>query len=211
VKRKSKRLPVPKTASPVLDAWAHISQLQNEGFDVWSALGPLNDAPPKTPPESPAKISGGVPIISREEIDGMTPSRVAEYFYDRILTAAEQGDLEWEGISARLRAMPQHWRLVYTLCWLQAEVDNGGHEQFFTNGRGELDDETEADLRFIGAGRFLELFKGARLFYDSAPADRADRIPQIEPLDDAFYQQKKSLHTLVGEYVLSHLPSYRLE
>ncbi|MEA3211920.1 MAG: hypothetical protein QOE70_4977 [Chthoniobacter sp.] len=137
----------------------------------------------------------------------MTPSRVAEYFYDRVLSVT----MQWERTLERLRKMPQHWRLVYTLCWLQAEVDNGGHEQFFDNCRRRFDDVTEADLRFIGAGRFLELFMEARRFYDCAPADHADRIPQIEPLDNAFYNQKKSLHTLVGEYVLSHLADYRLE
>lgn len=104
--------------------------------------------------------------------------------------------------------MPQTWRIIYTICWLQAEVDNGGHEQFFSNGGGEFDDETEADLRFIGADQFLKLFSEARRFYYSAPADRTERIPEVEPLDDAFYQQNKSPSDLIGEYVLSHLADY---
>lgn len=193
----------------MLDTWTLIAQLGKDGINALGALDQLNKTPPKTPPEPPARISSeGLPIISRKEIDGMTPSRTAEYFYDRVLSAAMHGGVKAERAWERLRNMPQHWRLLYTLCWLQAEVDNGGHEQFFDNGQRRFNDETEADLRFIGAGRFLELFREARRLYDNMPTDRADRIPQFKPLDNAFYKQKKSLYTLVGEYVLGHLADY---
>ena len=104
--------------------------------------------------------------------------------------------------------MPQLWRLIYTICWLQAEVENGGHEQFFSNGQGEFDDDTEADLRFIGADQFLRLFSEARRLYYDAPPDYTERIPEVETLDGAFYKLKKSLYILVGEHLLSHLADY---
>ncbi len=107
--------------------------------------------------------------------------------------------------------MPQLWRLIYTICRLQSEVDNGGHEQFFSNGRGEFDNETEADLRFIRADQFLKLFSVARQFFYSAPADCTERMSEVEPLDHAFYAQPKSPYVLVGEYVLSHLPDYCID
>jgi hypothetical protein len=149
-----------------------------------------------------------VPIIRSNEIVGMPPAEAAEFLYHKLLDAAGSGGLPWDQITITLHLLPQKWRMIYTVCWLQAEVDNGGHDQFFYNGRGEFDADTEADLRFLGAVPFLELFIEARRLYYSAPANRTDRIPEHAPLDDAFYAQKKTLHHWVGEHVLSHLSEY---
>ncbi len=206
MKGKSKRLTVPNTGSPVLDAWALAFQLERDGLDVWGALHGNTD---KRPVEPPTRISSeGVPIISREEIQGMAPKRVAEYFYDSLLCAVMRGTVEWKQSSERLHELPQHWRLIYTVCWLQTEVDNGGHEQFFDNGRGEFDDETEVDLSFLGANNFLELYLAARKLFYNYTVVKKERCPEVEPLDDAFYKQTKSPYVLVGEYVLSHLADY---
>jgi hypothetical protein len=138
----------------------------------------------------------------------MLPERVAKYFYDRVQNVAGLGRAEWKQCSKRLRKMPQHWRLIYTVCCLQDQVDNGGHEQFFDNGRGEFDAETEVDLRFIGAEKFLRLYLDARKHFYSFTLVSKERSPEIEPLDNAFYKQKKCLYVLVGEFVLSHLGDY---
>lgn len=63
-------------------------------------------------------------------------------------------------------------------------------------------------LRFIGADPFLKLLTEARKLYYSTQADHNERNPEIEPLDNAFYNQSKSPFVLIGEYVLSHLTEY---
>ncbi len=206
---KSRKVEVPSTGSPVLDAWALASHLQSQGVDVWAELNKANGTTEVSSVDPTAPVSeAGLPLIPRRWISDLAPEKVADLFYNWVLSTAGRDGADWDLTCLRVHAMPQQWRLIYTICWLQAEVDNGGHEQFFSNGQGEFDEETEADLRFIGADQFLKLFSEARRLYYSAPADYTERIPEIEPLDDDFYQQKKSPYVLVGEYVLSHLADY---
>lgn len=206
---KARKTQIPSTGSPVLDAWALASHLESQGVDVWAELNKTSCATTVQHVDPTAPVSEeGLPLIPHRWIVDLAPEKIASSFYDWVLSAAGRDGADWDLTARRLRGMPQTWRLIYTICWLQAEVDNGGHEQFFSNGRGEFDDETEADLRFIGADQFLKLYSEARRFYYSVPADRTERIPEVEPLDDAFYKQKKSLYDLVGEYVFSHLADY---
>jgi hypothetical protein len=176
------------------------------GFDIWSALDEINGVEqPKLSSAPPMKFSSvGIPMITRAELLDMGPTEVAIYFYDRIIAAAMRDDDGW---LERLRSLPQLWRLTYSVCWLQTEVDNGGIEQFFSNGNGNFDDETEADLRCIKAGKFLNLFTRARRLYYSVPGGHTERLAAIEPIDQAFYK-KVNLYTLVGNYVLNHLQDY---
>lgn len=206
---KKRKTQIPNTGSPVLDAWALISQLESQGVDVRAELNKEFGTTEVCSVDPTAPVSdAGLPLIPRRWVAGLGPERVADLFYNWVLSTAGRGRADWDLTAQRLHAMPQQWRLIYTICWLQAEVDNGGHEQFFSNGQGEFDDETEADLIFIGADQFLKLFSEARGFYYSAAADYTERIPEVEPLDDAFYAQAKSPYVLVGEYVLSHLEDY---
>ncbi len=206
---RSRKVKVPNTGSPVLDAWALASHLQSQGVDVWTELNKANGTTEVQHFDPAAPISeAGLPLIPRGWIAGLSPKKVADLFYDSVLSTAGRDGADWDLTSQRLHALPQQWRLIYTICWLQAEVDNGGHEQFFSNGQGDFDDETEVDLHFIGATKFLTLFSKARRLYYSAPADYTERIPEVEPLDDAFYQEDNSPYVLVGDYVLSHLEDY---
>ena len=178
-------------------------------MEVWSELDKANGKSAVQHVDPTAPVSeAGLPLIPRRWIADLPAGKVAGLFYDWVLSTAGRDGADWNLTAQRLRDMPQTWRLIYTICWLQAEVDNGGHEQFFSNGRGEFDDETETDLGFIAADPFLKLYSEARSFYCSAPADRTERITELEPLDDAFYKQKKSPYDLIGEYVLSHLADY---
>ena len=209
---KKRKNQIPSTGSSVLDAWALISQLESQGVDIRAELNKEFGTTEIHSDDSPAPVSeAGLPLIPRRWIADLGPERVSDLFYDRVLSTAGRGGADWDLTVQRLHAMPQPWRLIYTICWLQTEVDNGGHEQFFSNGRGEFNDETEADLQFIRADHFLKLFRDARQFYYSAPADRTERIPEFEPLDAAFYAQPKSPYVLVGEHVLSHLSDYCID
>lgn len=206
---KSRKTQTPRTGSPVLDAWALVSHLESQGVHVWAELDKATGTTQMQHVDPTSPVSdAGLPLVPRRWIDDLAPEKVAHLFYDWVLSAAGRAAADWDLTAQRLHAMPQPWRLIYTICWLQAEVDNGGHEQFFSNGRGEFDDETEADLRFIGADQVLKLFREARRFCYGAPANHTERIPEVEPLDDAFYKQPKSPYVLVGEYVLSHLADY---
>ncbi len=206
---KPRKPKIPRTGSPVLDAWSLLSHLENEAFEARVELSKaLGTSLERSVDPTAAVSEAGLPLIPRSWIADLEPEKVADRLYDSVLTTVGRDGADWDLMGLRIHAMPQRWRLIFTICWLQAEVDNGGHEQFFSNGRGEFDGETEADLHFIGAEQFLKLFSKARQFYYSAPADSTERIPEVEPLDDAFYAQPKSPSVLVGEYVLARLADY---
>lgn len=206
---KTRQTQVPSADSPVLEAWELASQMESQGVDVWTELNKATGTAPVQHIDPTAPVSeAGLPLIQRQWITGLASEKVGSLFYDWVLSAAGRDDAEWDLTTQRLHAMPQPWRLIYTMGSLQAAVDNGGHEQFFSNSRGEWEDETEADLSFIRADPFLNLFREARRCFSSAPADHTERIPEIEPLDDAFYSQKESLFALLGEYILTHLEDY---
>lgn len=196
-------------ASPVLNAWALVASPENEGIDALAALpeGAEQTTPHQTAPTAPVSAAG-IPLISRTQIAGLPPNEVAIMFYDAALTAAGREHAEWRLMCQRFHDLPQPWRLVYAVCSFQTQVDNGGLDQFFYNGQGEFDDDTEHDLKILGAGKFLELFTKARLIYNAAPPDRTDRIPELEALTDEFYAQPKDLYRLAGEYILENQNVY---
>ena len=120
---------------------------------------------------------------------------------------------------AQIRALPRHWRAVYTTYWLACEVENGGHHQFFWNSEGALNAETQADLDFIGAVSYASLFADAVRVYErhDYPEEKAgddksltafvkaDREVGMDDLDQAFYKMPKSLREIVGEFIRSRI------
>ncbi|TDU72848.1 uncharacterized protein DUF4375 [Prosthecobacter fusiformis] len=181
------------------------------------AIGACNPKTPNTTSsfaESPINSSGSstnLPNVTRQELFKKSPAEVADYLYFKVLDTTGSKNTSGEEEAKNLHKLPQHWRAVYTVCWLQAEVENGGHDQFFWNNRGEFDAETESDLRFIGATQFLQLYTKARDLYYNAPPNKTERLPELEPIDDAFYQQPVTPYHLMGEYILSHLEDYCAE
>lgn len=163
--------------------------------------------PPHITPTAPVSADG-IPLVPRDWISGLPPDEIAIMFYDAVLTAAGREQAEWDLMCQRFHDLPQPWRLVYTVCILQAQVDNGGLDQFFYNGQGEFDDDTEYDLALLGTGKFLELFVAARRIYYAASPDRADRLPELESLTDEFYAQPKDPYRLVGEHILGNQSVY---
>lgn len=200
----------PKTGSPVLDTWALVAQAEKLGLDARGELERISGVTCQTKVDPPTRISAeGFPVITREEVQGMNPQEVGICFFNGIQSVVLTKDVELRQCEERVRQMPQSWRLVFTICSLQSDVDSGGFELFFYGaGRGRLVDETEADLRFIGADTFCELFIAAREFCQTASPDCDEAIPEVSDLDTRFFEQPKPLFALVGEHILSHLAAY---
>ena len=104
-------------------------------------------------------------------------------------------------------------RVAYCLHQLEAEVNNGGFHQFFSNSTGEYVAETIQALLDIGAIRTSDLLKRAVAIgfpagypadasaYASAVADFDDVADALEPLDQEFFRYEDSLSDLVNEYL----------
>lgn len=107
-------------------------------------------------------------------------------------------------------ALAAHERVVVDVAALEAEVNNGGLEQFFFNSAGDRVAATIDALESIGASRAAEIVKQAcQLFPGGQPkADRdlrQDQLEHLDPnsfesLDERFYSYPDPLEELVEAY-----------
>jgi len=107
---------------------------------------------------------------------------------------------------------------VFLCVWnLEAEVNNGGFAQFYTNSAGDHALETPAALREIGASQAASLVETAnQVFGPMGPSrDRSERTRSLEQLgknatdalgtlDTRFYEYPDNLSDLLRQYVDSN-------
>ncbi len=123
-----------------------------------------------------------------------------------------------------VRQLPQHWRAVYTTFWLECEVNNGGHHQFFWNSNGALNAETLTDLKLIHAYEYFSIFETALEIYgkhDYQEEKRASgnswegftdayREKRLEECDNRFYElsEKATVADLLARYILDNRATF---
>lgn len=80
---------------------------------------------------------------------------------------------------------------VFVCIWqLEAEVNNGGFYQYYSNSAGDLAADTPAALEAIGAMQTAVIVKGANgLFPGGPPEDRDARCDMLDALDDNLFEQ----------------------
>ena len=114
-------------------------------------------------------------------------------------------------------------RAIYITWIVEAEVRNGGFNQFYFNSSGELADMAEEAFRTISASKIANLIKKANLIRDemdlsfqSSDSDTVgafknfrDRHP-LNNLDDEFYRlaKEESLTSLKIEYIRNNLDQF---
>ncbi len=58
---------------------------------------------------------------------------------------------------SKVKHLPPHWRRIYTLVALDADVLNGGFYQFFTNAGGRYDSHLLQDVEALGQSGITEI------------------------------------------------------
>jgi hypothetical protein len=123
--------------------------------------------------------------------------------FDNLLVASKA---EFSQLKPRVRA-------AYCLHQLEAEVNNGGFHQFFSNSTGEYVRETIQALIDIGASKTCDLLKRAVAIgfpsgypsdasqYESAVAEFDDVVDGLDELDQEFFRYEEPLSDLVNEYL----------
>ena len=101
---------------------------------------------------------------------------------------------------------------------LEAEVNNGGFDQFFFNSAGDLANETAPALELVGAMKTADILRRAlSAFENGSPSPnrqtrwrQMDQIPERQKeelwgkLDSEFYDYPDPITDLVFEYCQSH-------
>jgi hypothetical protein len=126
-----------------------------------------------------------------------------------------------------VKDLPQHWRAVYTTFWLECEVDNGGHHQFFWNSDGALNTETLEDLKYIGADEFAGVFAAALKTYGRHDYEQekqsagnsweafteAYREKRLDECDSRFYKlsEKQTVASILAAHISANKTLYTTE
>jgi len=102
------------------------------------------------------------------------------------------------------------FRMVYSTWWLEAEINNGGFNQFFWN-RGEFAEEALEGLRLLDATEHIRLMeKAIEMFVEEEPQQREYYLQNTVEAFRESYQHTK-LHLLdEGFYDLPQLSPMRL-
>jgi hypothetical protein len=118
--------------------------------------------------------------------------------------------------------LPQYWRAVYTLFYLDSEVCNGGFHQFFWNSENSLNDWLLEDLEFVGSSEIKQIVcEALRLHrgYDYPQEKKAAELSwdaftqgydeeRFETCDSAYYSSKEKLLDLLGEAIKNNAMLY---
>ena len=157
--------------------------------------------------------------LSKTEIQTLAPNELRSKAFGVIMNVFEAKKVEdWSGAA---KSLPQSWRALYTALELQSEVANGGFHQYFYNTRCQLIEETRADLRFIGATEFLDIFEkavaGIDIKYYTSPKRGEDdwnkfttkyADQQWDDLEKRFYAQKPELEGVAIAHIKAHPDEY---
>ena len=107
-------------------------------------------------------------------------------------------------------------RIAYCMHLLEAEVNNGGFHQFFSNSSGEYVPETAYALAEVGAEKTAGLLARAVKLgfpkgypsnacdYETALEDTEDIADDLEALDTAFFRYDEPLSELVNQYLAKY-------
>lgn len=158
---------------------------------------------PQTSPQHPMKL----PELTTSAFHLTPASETANLAYYAVLAFVEASGGEYQ---ESIQQLPQSWRAVYTTFWLQCEVDNGGHHQFFRNSQEIINEVTAADLQFIGATKYAEIFKSACKTYRNQRDHDVEsiRLAGLDEIDELFYHQPQSLFELLGRHIQAHPDDY---
>lgn len=106
-------------------------------------------------------------------------------------------------------------RAVYAVYFYSAEVDNGGHDQFFFNSTGLLWEEVLKGFDLLELPEFKKILEKALThFPNSKPSkNREERIKQLDAIDFDLYEIDKEFYALdkggvlrekFNQYILTH-------
>lgn len=177
-------------------------------------------APEKSEPKSEWHYRVKFAKLNKEKYDKATPEEKQEllyYFTNKLRQADNYSE-------ASFRQMPRQLQVVWLINELEAEVNNGGYLQFFTNSSGRYVDETIEALNLIGATYNHQLLLNAveillkhnentkvlneklssktmyQIFDFSELYENDELQEELNELDKAFYLYKEKLSELKMEY-----------
>ncbi|MHA7863599.1 DMP19 family protein [Flagellimonas marinaquae] len=177
-------------------------------------------APEKSEPKSEWHYRVKFAKLTKDKLKKATAEEKQELLYYFTHKLRQAGNYS----EASFRNMPKQLQVVWLINELEAEVNNGGYLQFFTNSSGRYVDETIEALNLIGATYHHQLLLSAveivlkhnentqvlneklssktmhQIFDFSELYENDELQGELNELDKAFYLYKEKLSKLKMEY-----------
>ena len=124
------------------------------------------------------------------------------------------GDIQSKELEHGFASLTQKEQVFFCVWSIEAEVNNGGFNQYFFNSAGDHASETVEALRAIGAEHTASLLERAiAVFGAGGPSSERDRRQdqlerlseeqraELSELDDAFFAYEDNLSELLARYM----------
>jgi hypothetical protein len=171
-------------------------------------------------PQPSMDIPGGNATDSKGEtkltaaiLDSVSDDVLEQKVIDNIWSKMKKDLSDEESVVSQL-TQPQ--KTIYVIWLVEAEVNNGGFNQFYFNSSGKYADAAETAFQQIGAVQHADLMKRANNIYeknrerlesfDDGTIDSFSKSYENNPLnrlDDEFYKlgEKENIHRLKIEFI----------
>ncbi len=148
------------------------------------------------------------PEILAEIPDEKLVQAIIDYIYTQV---DEQYDREFEIVSA----LSEGFRSIHATWWVEAEVNNGGFNQYFWNSAGQFAQVAVVGFGLIGAVEHARLMECAISMYEE-DKERLQEFQRrgtleafsesyednrLKELDDEFYALNEDLHALRVRFI----------
>ena len=128
-------------------------------------------------------------IDGNDYMEVITPVWYSVSIYD--------GQAQYEKDLTRFSKEQRH---VFACAWYLSEVNNGGHDQFYSNSTGIVWKDALAGFQAIGLNKFADLIvESARRLGGTPSFDRKERMAQLEKTKTVFDDLDDRLYDLEDE------------
>ena len=112
--------------------------------------------------------------LTSEILDSIADDKLEQAIMDNIDTNFQDGE---QYTLDQISKLTKGQQAVFATWWLEAEVNNGGFNQFYFNSSGQFAEMAEIGFKTIGANKFSELTKRANKIY-------SENKERLEEFDD---------------------------
>ena len=104
-------------------------------------------------------------------------------------------------------------RLVYAVMWYCAEVNNGGHHQFYSNSTGIVWQDASRGLKEIGAQEAAENLQNSLEIFGGSPSFKRDKRTEVieksnpsifDDIDKKFYDNDANIYESMLKYIFEN-------
>lgn len=151
--------------------------------------------------------------LTDEIIDQTSDDNLLQTVFDNIETNFEDGELY---SVEKIKKLSTGKQAIFSIWMLQAEVNNGGFNQFYYNSSGQFSEMALIGLKLINAEKFADLLERANKLYSEIANDLKEKDDgtiksfsesyennPLNKLDDEFYdlEETESLDSIQIKYI----------